>query len=178
MRPSALRPPLRRRGSSSERSGSALVMSVKSATDMPLRPAELGLYWRIGMMRFLHVLEEVDALALGERHVGLLPGRAAADVAADAARLAEHVERAHLLDLHLEQRLDGVTDLVLVRVAPHAEHHVVAGLVDQRPLLGDQRGSDDVVHARHALTLPLTAATAARVSTRCWWRRMSSTLAP
>src|SRR5207249_1257748 len=54
-------------------------------------------------------LEEVDAAPLGERHVGLLPVRAPAEMATHAPRLAEEAGRPHLLDLHLEERLDGVS---------------------------------------------------------------------
>src|SRR5512143_2561432 len=172
MRPCALRPPERLRGSSSERSGVALVMSVKSATDMPRRPAEVGLYWRVGMA-FLRVVEEVDALTLDEGHVGLLPVRPAAGMATDAAHLAEQVEGADLLDLDLEQRLDGVPDLILVGIAANAEDELIAELADHRALLGDQRRGDDVEHGLHGATLPRSASTAARVTTSCGGRRMS-----
>src|SRR5579862_1553704 len=138
MRPSALRPPLRRCGSSNDRSGSVLVTSVKSATDIPRRPAEVGLYWRMGMATRLHVLEEIDALTFGQGHVCLLPGGAAADIAPDAAGLAQIVDGPHFVHLHFEQRFDGAADLFLVGLAPHPEDHLVAGLVDHRALLGDE----------------------------------------
>src|SRR5262249_5579936 len=81
-------------------------------------------------------------------------------------------------DAHLEEAFDGAADLLFVGVAAHPEHHLVAGFVHHGALLGDQRRGDDVEHAFHAVILPLSAATASRVSTRAWSRRRSSTLAP
>ena len=46
MRPLLLRPPFFESGASSVFSGSVLVISLKSDTDMKRRPAEVGLYLR------------------------------------------------------------------------------------------------------------------------------------
>src|SRR6185295_10692673 len=119
-------------------------------------------------MARLHLLEEIDALAFAERHVRLLPIGAAAEALADPAHLAEDVRCPDLQHLHLEQALDGALDLELVGVRTHLEHHLVPGLVHERPLLGDERGRDDVVLALHAATRALIAASASRVTTR-WW---------
>src|SRR6476660_6387802 len=95
----------------------------------------------------LHLLEEIDALALTERDVGLLPIGTAPKALPNAAHLAEDVAGSHLQDLHLEEALDGALDLDLVGVVADLEHDLVADLVDEGALLGDERRRDDFVLA-------------------------------
>src|SRR5206468_1343857 len=129
-------------GAVSEPSGRALVISAKSEPVWKRRPGEVGRYWTVGIP--LRSLEEVDPAALGQGDVGLLPVGAPPLVPADAADLPELAARPHLLDLHLEEGLDRVTDLDLVGVRVDAEHDLVPLLVHQRPLLGDDRALHDV----------------------------------
>src|SRR5262249_13947659 len=89
----------------------------------------------------------------------------------DAAHLAHQPVRPDLRDLHLEEGLDGLTDLHLVGARMDPEHDLVPQLVHQRALLGDDRATDDVdgVHAVAPVSSPSRAATcsmAARVMTR------------
>src|SRR5581483_572183 len=126
MRPRLLRPPDFRSGSVSAGSGPRRVISAKSCPVWKRRPADVGRYWT--MATALRSFEEVDPVAFGERDVRLLPVGPAAVVTADAADLAH---------AHLEQRLDRLADLDLVRPRVHPKHDLVAGLADERALLRD-----------------------------------------
>src|SRR5262245_3937179 len=70
-------------------------------------------------------------------------------MAADPPHLPEVLGGAHLEDLHLEELLDRLADLDLVRIGMHAEDELVARLVHQRALLRDDRALHDV-HELHA----------------------------
>src|SRR5262249_24740010 len=134
-------------------------------------------------------LEEVDAAALGERDVGLLPVRAPAHVPADPTDLAELAEGADLRHLHLEERLDRLPDLDLVGAWVHPEDDLVTQLVHQRALLGDHRAEDDVggVHASPPVSAPasgsalscapLPALRPRRATTRCMAARVRTRFA-
>src|SRR5688572_30326111 len=115
----------------------------------------------------LRLLEELDALPLGQRDVGLLPCRTPADVPSHAAALAEEARRAHPLDLDAEELLHRLADLDLVRLGLHAQHDLVAGLGNERALLGDDRAADDVgrLHAPAPMR-PASCSSAARVTSR------------
>src|SRR5215471_8955336 len=136
MRPRLLRPPALRSGSVSDGSGRSFVISAKSGPVWKRRPGEVGRYWMIGTLRSL---EEVDAVALGQAHVRLLPARTASGVSTDTADLSHLARRPHLGHAHLEHRLHGVADLDLGGPRMDAEHHLVAELAHQRTLLGDDR---------------------------------------
>src|SRR6185503_5082444 len=71
---------------------------------------------------------EIDFLALGETHVGLLPAALAADGLAEAPLFALDVQHRHRVDLGLEHQLDRGLDLGLGRAVGDAEH-VLAELV-------------------------------------------------
>ena len=80
-------------------------------------------------------------------HDGLLPGPGAAGGDAAALGLGGDLRGADLDDVHVEQRLDGLLDLRLVRLVVHAERVLVGGRQDVA-LLGDDRADDHlaVVH--------------------------------
>src|ERR1700736_5374053 len=73
MRPLLLRPAVFLSGSVSARSGLVLVISSKVDTDMPRRPAEVGLYVLTGMPVALDPLEEIEPLAGPQCHDRFFP---------------------------------------------------------------------------------------------------------
>src|SRR3954449_2878919 len=92
-------------------------------------------------------LEDRDGLAGTHLHHGLLPGPGAAGGDAAALGLGGDLGGADLDHVHVEQRLDGLLDLRLVRLVVHAERVLVGGRQDVA-LLGDDRADDHlaVVH--------------------------------
>src|SRR5262249_20839333 len=118
------------------------VISLKSYPERKRRPGDVGRYWMVGTTS--GSLEELDPLALAQRDVRLLPSGAATRVAADPAHLPEMLGGAHLEDLHLEELLDRLAHLDLVRIRMHAEHDLVARLVHERALFRDDRALHDV----------------------------------
>src|SRR5262249_1573883 len=83
--------------------------------------------------------------------------------------------------LHLEQCLDRLADLDLVRARVHAEDDLVAQLVHQRALLRDHRAQHDVggVHAAppaFAASRATTRSMASRLRTRLTGPSTSETL--
>src|SRR5687767_6520549 len=118
MRPRLLRPACFFSGSIRLFSGFFLVISSNVLTLIERRAGEVGLYLRIAMCKrsllpALDLLEDVDAVALAERHNRLLHGLAgsadAASAAADhpALRLRLHIQRIDRQDLHVERVLNG-----------------------------------------------------------------------
>src|SRR5215213_9814625 len=113
MRPWWLRPPDLVSFSVSAFSGRPLwVTSAKSLLVRKRVPGVTGLNCLVGIS--LHSLEELDRVALGERHDRLLPRRLAAGEAAHALRLPRIAHGADVLDLHVELLLDRLGDLDLV----------------------------------------------------------------
>src|ERR1051326_2558655 len=90
---------------------------------------------------------EVDFLALGEPHVGLLPALLAADGAAEAALLALDVRDGDALDLGLEHELDRRLDLRLGGVVGDAEHVLAVPVRDKSALLRHHRREHHVHEA-------------------------------
>src|ERR1700733_328145 len=85
--------------------------------------------------------EEVDRVTLLEGHDGLLPVLHLAVRTPHAPVLAAHDERVDLSDLDLEEGLDGVPNLNLVRAEQNLEHDLVRLLTKQARLLGQHDGS-------------------------------------
>src|ERR1051325_6763723 len=104
MRPWLLRPLPLRCGSVSGQCGSPLCSSGVTTFTRARRPGEVGLTFTSGMEAFSYLFRrrEVDFLAFGEPHVGLLPIALAADGAPEAAFLALHVGHRDAMDLGLE----------------------------------------------------------------------------
>src|SRR5207237_1257591 len=145
MWPLLLRPPVRRRGSTSDFSGVVFVISPKSDTERNRVAGVTGLNCRIPMS----ALEHLDRVALFQGHDRLLPRRPAAHVAAVALPLGSHHQGPHIRHGHLEQRLDGGADLRLGGLRLHPERVFLAGLERRRGLFGDHRPDDQVVLLRH-----------------------------
>src|SRR5436309_918199 len=164
MRPRLFRPPDLRKGAVSDGSGSVLVISLKSNPVWKRRPGDVGRYCNVGIP--LGPLEEVDAAALGERHVGLFPVGSPSEVSTDAPDLAELAARPHLLDPDLEKQLHRAPDLDLVGPWMNPEHDLVPELVHQRALLGDDRALHDIggVHAYASSPSRSRATTRSRAS--------------
>src|SRR5690606_39312313 len=107
--------------------------SLKSATSYWRRPGDVGLYF---LTAISGLLEEVDGLAGRDLHDRLLPVlrlRVAAPHPADAAAHDHRVDVGHA---HVEERLDGLTDLLLVRAAVDLEEALVLRLASVLALLG------------------------------------------
>src|SRR5207302_9737780 len=145
MWPLLLRPPVRRRGSTSDFSGVVFVISPKSDTERNRVAGVTGLNCRMPMS----ALEHLDRVALFQGHDRLLPRRPAAHVAAVALPLGSHHQGPHIRHGHLEQRLDGGADLRLGGLRLHPERVFLAGLERRRRLLGDDRPDDQLVLLRH-----------------------------
>src|SRR5688572_18686943 len=144
-RPWLLRPLPRRCGAVSGQYGSPLCSSGVTTFTSARRPGEVGLTLISGMARFrLFRRGEIDFLALGEAHVGLLPAALAADDAAEAALLALHVRHRDPLDLGLEHQLDRGLDLGLGGVVGDAEHVLPVLVGDVGALLRHHRSEDHV----------------------------------
>src|SRR5690349_5801103 len=186
MRPVLLRPPVFDSGLSSDFSGVERVISTKSATDEPRRPGVVGLYLRIPMwfQSFSSIsgarTEDVDrALAEGDdRTLGVL---ALAEAESGATGLALTVQGVDLVDLDVEDLLDGDLDLRLVRTGVDDEG--VLALVEQPVgLLGDDRCDQDVagvlgVDAHLVASLSALSAftgPATNASRAAWVKTMSS----
>src|SRR5919205_3967807 len=148
LRPRAFRPPDFLRPSVRDFSGSSRVTSAKSGYVEKRRPGLVGLGLRIGMRRLLalealQALEDRDLVARAHLHDRLLPGPRAAGGQPAALGLGAHRRGADLDDLDVEQLLDRLADLRLVRVGMHAERVlVVRG--EHVALLADDRADDDL----------------------------------
>src|SRR3990172_11491193 len=116
-RPCGLRPAFCLFGASSRRSGFFFVISSNVKPVMPRRPGEVGLNCFVGIARpvLLDPLEELDRVALSERHDRLLPVGSACNAPAHPPALAVHVHGVYLRHVHVERRLDRIADLLLVR---------------------------------------------------------------
>src|SRR5438093_1077500 len=141
MRPWLLRPAWRRKGATSDFSGLERVISSKLCPLAPRRPGEVGLYCLIGT---LYALEQLDLIAGGERHNGLLPVRLVLDaVAQRPARLALHHHYVDVYHFYIEPFFDCVLDLHLVRLAAHLEH-VFVFAAEARGFLRNHRPDHDI----------------------------------
>src|SRR5262249_45097186 len=87
----------------------------------------------------LRSLDELDLVAGGERHHGLLPGATPTLESPHPLPLALAGGRADRGDLHVEDLLDGVADLHLVDVRRYLEGHRVQLFLLLHALLGHQR---------------------------------------
>src|SRR4051794_19760646 len=95
----------------------------------------------------LKALEDRDRLTGSDLDDGLLPRPRAAGGDTTALGLGGDLRGAHLDHVDVEQRLDGLLDLRLVRLVVHAER-VLVGRREHVALLGDDRADDDlaVIH--------------------------------
>src|SRR5829696_5178863 len=147
LRPWALRPPDLRRPSTSDFSGSVFVTSEKSGYVENRRPGLVGLGLRMAMLLLLalealQALEDRDGVARAHLDDGLLPGPRAAGGEAAALGLGLDRHRADLDHLDVEELLDGLADLGLVRVGVDPERVLVVRR-EHVALLADDRADDD-----------------------------------
>src|SRR5215213_604033 len=98
----------------------------------------------------LQALEDRDRLAGTDLHDGLLPGARAPCGVAAALGLGLHAERADLDHVDVEELLDGLLDLGLVRVGVDAERVAVRRREDVG-LLRDDGADDDLAGVHQAL---------------------------
>src|SRR4051812_42282954 len=91
------------------------------------------------------LVKELDLVAWLERHDRLLPVAQLRVAPPHALVLAAHDHRVDVHDAHLEERLDRVLDLDLVRVLADLEDHLVVALPEAVALLReDDRPADDL----------------------------------
>src|SRR4029077_11682558 len=103
-----------------------------------------------------------------ERHDGLLPVIAPADVATLPLRLSLQLHGLDGVHLHMEHGLDGPFDLDLVGVARHLEEVLAKRLAHHRALLGDEHLADDRTRiGAHWVKTSLTRASPSGVSSSC-----------
>src|SRR5512139_3113763 len=178
MRPWLLRAPVRFWCAVRAATGAPLCRCERSAFTTKRRPGDVGLVLMRAILVSVRLpaaslldAGEIDGLAFGEAHVGLLEVRAASGAAAEALRLAGHVDDAHGVDLHLEHGLHGGLDLGLGRVAAHAEHDLVGLLGHGRALLGhvrrEQHGHQSFLAAHASFSSSMR--TAPTVASTCSW---------
>src|SRR5215813_150539 len=162
MWPWTLRPPERFIASVRVFSGRSRVMSAKSLTVVRRRAAEVGLYFLMPMSDHAS-LEQVDLVAFLEGDDRLLEVGTLADVPPHPLDLAADDGGPDSLDVDVEQRLDGASDVVLRRVPVHQEAVVAELLAGLVQLLGDQGALDDVGgdHDQRASSDALMASAAA-----------------
>src|SRR5512147_3067461 len=113
MRPWLLRAPVRFWLVVRPATGPPLCRCERSAFTTKRRPGDVGLVLLRSILVSVRLpaaslldAGEIDGLAFGEAHVGLLEVRAAAGPAAEALGLAGDVLDAHRIDLDLEHQLD------------------------------------------------------------------------
>src|SRR5262249_41046604 len=107
----------------------------------------IGYPW---LLRLL--VKELDLVALLERHDRLLPVAELRVAPPHALVLAAHEHRVDVDHAHLEERLDRVLYLDLVRVPGDLEDHLVVALPEAVTLLGeDDRPADDVFRSHCTL---------------------------
>src|SRR6056297_349812 len=164
MRPCTFRPAFCGSGANRDFSGVERVTVAKSLTDPPRRAGVVGLYLRIAMMvprgsRRAELqlsepglqpgVEQLDLVAFCHRDDGALGVGTLPDDQAAALALARPVHRVDAQHLHLEDALDRLLDLGLVRPRIHDEGVLV--LVEEAVgLLGDHGAVDDVAGVLHA----------------------------
>src|SRR5687767_7729214 len=170
MRPYELRPPVRFLGDTSRFSGSVLVISSYRTYVRYRRAGEVGLTVRIGMLGALH---ELDLVARGERHDGLLPAWSPPLVPAHPLELSVVVHRADVGHFHVEHRLDRRPDLDLVRVRAHLERDGVLFFLLAHVLLGHERTDQDVARRTTHWLSASSSATRPRRSNTTRRARMS-----
>src|SRR3954469_9553028 len=120
----------------------------------------------------LQALEDRDRVARAHLDDGLLPRARAAGGEPAALGLGLDGHGAHLDDADVEQLLDGLADLRLVRLGMHAERVLVGGGEDVA-LLADDR-ADDHLRGLHQAASPLARVVSAS-SASC---EASTALAP
>src|SRR5436309_766987 len=109
----------------------------------------------------LSPLEDLDRLARADLHDRLLPAWPAPAGHAAALRLRPDLEDVDALDVDVEQLLDRLADLSLVRVGMDAERILVAGLDLLVALLRDDGCEQDLVRVQaHELALDWTTSSA------------------
>src|SRR5581483_3451799 len=161
IRPLTFRPPVFLSGAVSERSGSDFVISSNDETVMNRLPGLVGLNFLSAISQpafqgfpcrkwgafsaFLDLSprEDRDLLALGDLDDRLLPALPRAPDLPAPLRLRLHLGDVHRRHLDLEELLDRLADLRLVRVRVDAER-VLARLDQAVALLGDDRRDQDL----------------------------------
>src|SRR5690606_217252 len=145
-RPWWFRPPVLRNGSVSDFSGPSRVISSNALTARNRVPGVTGLNF---LMPMSAPLVHVDAFAFRQLDQRLLVRRTPPQPAADAAKLAPIVHRAHVLHAHAEHRLDRLADLDLVRVPRHDEGVRVTAVRELGRTLRHDRPDHDAPRVTH-----------------------------
>src|SRR5438093_8861229 len=99
----------------------------------------------------LSPLEDLDRLARLDLDDRLLPAGLAAFDEPAALRLRAHLDHVHALDVDVEQLLDGLPDLRLVRIRVDAERIAVVVLDLLVALLGNHRRQEHLIRMQRHL---------------------------
>src|SRR5205085_1481720 len=148
MRPYAFRPAFFRRARVSDFSDPWRVMSEKSETLEPRRPAVVGLYFLTGMASGSLRFEDLDGIPRGQGDHGPLLVGALAGVQPGPLDLPLAGQGVHPEDPDVPDLLDGFLDLGLVGVRRH-EERVRVPLQPGVGLLRDDGPDDHVAGALH-----------------------------
>src|SRR3972149_4142284 len=122
-----------------------------------------------------HPFDNLDLVARLEHHARLLPAGTPSDDPPPGLRLAGDAHRLDVEHLDLEQLLDRLLDLLLVRPGVHGKRPRVGGLLEQCRFFRDQRPLQ-YVRDVHFPSTSLMISNAGRVNTSCSYERMSTTL--
>src|SRR5574337_216207 len=204
MRPWALRPPVLRSGSSSERSGVVLVISSNVGTVANRCPGVCGLNFfspmcfglpsrcaspatlaqrsparavRHAFAGALGQRLQVNLLSGGQRDHGLLVAFNVDGVLAAPPLSTGNPNRVDLGNPHTKQLLHRVADRWLRRVPGHFKR-VLASLVPPGALIGEDGPTDDGARIGHRPNTSTTASTAGVVNTTASAARRSYTVTP
>src|SRR5438270_8853863 len=169
MRPCALRPPLFLTPSTSDFSGRSRVTSARSDQVAKRRPGLVGLCRLTAtLLPDLLALEQLDVIVRMELDDRLLPRARLAGGVAAALRLRLDAHRAHVAHAHVEDLLDRLANLGLVRAVVDPER-VLVRRQEGIALLGHDRADDDGarVHFFDALLVRSSSALGVRTSRPC-----------
>src|ERR1700710_1045943 len=144
--PLLLRPPVLCLPSTSALSGLPFQSDDLSNRTRPRCDEVVGLYFLSAIALASDTGCDVDGLAVGQGHDGLLDVRTRVGTALPALGLALDVHRVDAGDAHVEQSLDRRLDLRLGR-APGDLEDDGSMLGEHGRLLGDVRGENDIVMA-------------------------------
>src|SRR5699024_5916899 len=128
MRPLLLRPPVLLFFATRPATGRPLCRVLFSTLTTKRRPAAVGLAFLSAIILSLlrrRAIEEVDFLAVGQRHICFLPALALAWLAAKTLGLRLDIQCGHVFHAHTEQRRHCRPDFSLGGIGRNPEHDLI-----------------------------------------------------